>query len=137
MSYTEYFTQQLLMTCPVSVIWKRSFSVNNHLVEISWQLWFSVTPCILIYELDQFKLCIALCAYFWLLLLNESPEMWHHTINTSTGCLQTSQFGHHPKSILLRWVPQYCQILMICGRKGDGTLRMSYRMDLPCHNITQ
>ena len=25
---------------------------------------------------------------------------------------------------------------MVCGRKGDGTLRVSYRMDLPYHNIT-
>ena len=29
---------RLLMTCPVSVIWKRSIFLNNHLVDLSWQV---------------------------------------------------------------------------------------------------
>ena len=37
-SYAEYLTQQLMMTYPVSVIWKRSFFVNNHLEYLSWKL---------------------------------------------------------------------------------------------------
>ena len=65
LSYAEYLTQQLLMTYPVSVIWKRSLFVNNHLEAISWQYLFAVTPCILINNLDQLMLCITLCAYFW------------------------------------------------------------------------
>ena len=64
-SYAEYLTQQLLMTYPVSVIWKRSFFVNNCLEALSWQIWFAVTPCILINKLDKLKTCISLCAYIW------------------------------------------------------------------------
>ena len=65
LSYAKYLTQQLLMTHPVRMIWKRSFFVNNHLEDLSCQILFSVTPCILINKLDQLNLCITLCAYFW------------------------------------------------------------------------
>ena len=58
LSYAEYFTQQLLMNYPVSVIWKRSFFVNTCLEALSWKLLFAVTPCILINKLDRLKLCI-------------------------------------------------------------------------------
>ena len=65
LSYSGSLTQQLLRTYPVSGIWKRSFFVNNHLEALSWKLWFTVTPCILINKLDQLNLCIYLYAYFW------------------------------------------------------------------------
>ena len=38
LSYAEYLTLQLLMTYPVSVIWKILFFVNNYLEDLSWQL---------------------------------------------------------------------------------------------------
>ena len=65
LSYAEYLTQQLMMTYPVSMIWKRSFFVNNNLEDLSWKLLFAVTPCIFINNLDQFKLYISLGAYVW------------------------------------------------------------------------
>ena len=101
--YAEYLTQQLLMTYPVSVIWKILFFVNNYLEDLSWQLWFYVTLSILINKIDQLSLCISLCAYFWFkyheleILLHYYPEMWHHTRDTSTDYFRSSQCGRHPK----------------------------------------
>ena len=58
LSYADHLTQQLLMTYPVSVIWKILFVVNNNLEALSWQISFSVTPCIFINKLVQLKPCI-------------------------------------------------------------------------------
>ena len=63
LSYAGYFIQQPLMTYPVIVICNISFFVNNSLEALSWQISFYVTPCILINDIDQLKLCISLCAY--------------------------------------------------------------------------
>ena len=142
LSYAEYLTQQLLMNYPVSMIRKRSFFVNNHLESLSWQLWFSVTPCILIKNLDQLKLYISLCAYFWFqkheiyILLHWYPEIWHHTIDTSTDYLWSYQCVCLPKWMIYNWVPQYSLSLMVCGWKGDDNFRVSYHMGLLCRKIT-
>ena len=61
--YAEYLTQQLLMTYPVSVIWKISSFVDNCLEDLSWKLWFSVTPFILINNLYKLNLYTFMCIY--------------------------------------------------------------------------
>ena len=64
--YAEYSTQTPLMTYTVSVIWKISFFVNNHLKALSLQLWFDITPCILINKLVKLKLYIS---FMWIHLV--------------------------------------------------------------------